>query len=50
MLTMKKLLLPVDYSQRSLSAAEYVKVLASGCDPQVTVLHVTGECVQRETR
>lgn len=49
MLTMKKLLLPVDYSQRCLSAAECVKVLASGCDSQVTVLNVTGEGVQRDT-
>lgn len=50
MLTLKKLLLPVDYSQRCLSAAECVKVLARCCDPQVTVLHVTGEGAQRDTR
>lgn len=49
MLTLKKLLLPVDYSQRCLSAAECVEVLAKCCVPQVTVLHVTGEGAQRDT-
>jgi nucleotide-binding universal stress UspA family protein len=48
-LTLKKLLLPVDYSQRGLSAAESVNVLASRCDLKVTVLHVTSEGAQRGT-
>jgi len=46
---LKKLLLPVDYSQSCLGAAECVKVLAKCCDPQVTVLHVTGEGAQRDS-
>ncbi len=40
MLTLKKLLLPVDYSSRSLAAAECVEALARRCKPHVTVLHV----------
>lgn len=48
MLALKKLLLPIDHSQRCLSAAECVKVLAACCDPQITVLHVTGDGVQRD--
>jgi nucleotide-binding universal stress UspA family protein len=43
MLSLKKLLFPVDYSQRCLNAAECVKVLAKSYELQVTVLHVTGE-------
>jgi len=35
MLTLKNLLLPVDYSQRCLSAAESVKVLDKSYEPQV---------------
>lgn len=48
MLALKKLLLPIDHSLRCLRAAECVKVLASCCDPHVTVLHVTGEGAQRD--
>lgn len=44
--TLKKLLLPFDYSQRCLSAAECVKVLAKSYELEVTVLHVTGESPQ----
>lgn len=42
-MTMKKFLLPVDYTRRCLSAAESVQVFAGCWKPQVTVLHVTGE-------
>lgn len=46
MLTLKKLLLPVDYSPQCITAAECVKVLAKRCEPQVTVLHVASESAQ----
>lgn len=46
---LKNLLLPVDYSPSCLGAAECVKILAKCCDPQVTVLHVTGEGAQRDS-
>jgi nucleotide-binding universal stress UspA family protein len=45
-LTLKKILLPVDYSQRCLIAAESVRLLAGCCDPSVTVLHVKEEGAQ----
>ncbi len=37
---LKKLLLPVDYSDRSLTAAEHARFIAKQCGSQVTVLHV----------
>jgi nucleotide-binding universal stress UspA family protein len=46
MLKLKKILLPVDYSQRCLIAAESVRLLAGCCDPHVTVLHVTDDGAQ----
>lgn len=48
MLTLRKLLLPVDYSQRCLKAAECVRMLARCWKSDVTVLHVTGERAPRD--
>ncbi len=40
MSALKKILLPVDYSDRSLMAAEHARFIAKQCGSQVTVLHV----------
>jgi nucleotide-binding universal stress UspA family protein len=40
MLGLKRVLLPVDFSERSLGAARYVEALAARCDCDVTLLHV----------
>ncbi|WP_321476280.1 universal stress protein [uncultured Paludibaculum sp.] len=48
MLLLKSLLLPIDYSPRSLDAAGYVRALATRCDPEVTVLHVIGQDAPRD--
>lgn len=37
---LKKILLPVDFSDRSLTAAEHARLVARQCGSQVTVLHV----------
>lgn len=47
MLRLKKLLLPIDYSARCLSAADAVRVLATRSAVEVSVLHVTDERAQR---
>jgi nucleotide-binding universal stress UspA family protein len=40
MLPLRKVVLPVDFSQRSAGAARYVEALAEHCDCDVTLLHV----------
>lgn len=47
MLSLKKLLLPVDYSARCLAAADCVRLLATRSAVEVTVLHVTDQRAQR---
>jgi nucleotide-binding universal stress UspA family protein len=49
MLKLKKILLPVDYSPRGVTATECVRVLAKCCEPHVTVLHVASESAHRAT-
>jgi nucleotide-binding universal stress UspA family protein len=40
MLALRKVVLPVDFSERSAGAARYVEALAEHCDCEVTLLHV----------
>ncbi len=40
MLALKKVVLPVDFSERSAGAARYVEALAAHCKCEVTLLHV----------
>jgi nucleotide-binding universal stress UspA family protein len=40
MLALRKVILPVDFSERSTGAARYVEALAGHCDCDVTLLHV----------
>jgi nucleotide-binding universal stress UspA family protein len=47
MLRIQNVLLPVDYSKRSLDAADWVRLLGSLSPVKVTVLHVTDERAQR---
>ena len=47
MFRLRNLLLPVDYSTRSLAAADAVRLLGSDASVKVTVLHATDETAQR---
>src|SRR5512138_1900287 len=47
MLTLRDLLLPVDYSTRCLDAADCVRLLGSRAPVKVTILHVTDVRAQR---
>ncbi|MEN6601452.1 MAG: universal stress protein, partial [Bryobacteraceae bacterium] len=40
MLPLRKVVLPVDFSERSVGAARYVEAIAAHCDCDVTLLHV----------
>ena len=40
---MKRILLPVDFSERSVSAAKYAAALAGRLQAELTVLHVAPE-------
>ncbi len=40
MLALDRILLPIDFSERSCGAARYIEALASHFDPQVVLLHV----------